>query len=127
MNCTKVDVRFNHGALAVIAFLVGCTEYHSISDAGRTDVGVECGFLADGDCPDGCFGFSGVRLDDVPTECVEIEQGNYVWCSGSSLASFAFSCFVLPSGGVIMMAAIPSDYPMDAEWCDPNPLLLCGP
>jgi hypothetical protein len=113
--------------LVGMALLVGCADSHAMPDAGPPDVDVECGFLADGECPDGCFGFSGVRLDEFPTECVEIERGNYVWCSGSSLASFAFSCFVLPSGGVIMMAATPSDYPMDAEWCDPNPWLLCGP
>jgi hypothetical protein len=111
--------------IALLAVLGGCSESHAIPDAGLPDVGVDCSFLADGECPDGCFGFSGLRVDELPTECFEVEPDNYVWCSNSGVASFAFSCFVLPSGGFILMTEIPSDYPMDAERCDPNPWVAC--
>jgi hypothetical protein len=112
--------------LVGMALLVGCAESHAMPDAGPPDVGVECGFFANDECPAGCFERSAVRLDELPTECVDLEQENYVWCSGSPLVSFALACFVLPSGGFVMMGGIPGDYPMDAEWCEPNPWLSCG-
>jgi len=94
---------------------------------GPSDVGIQCGFLADGEYPDGCLGFAGVRADQLPTQCVEVDPEHYVWCGDpTALVSPAFSCFVLDSGEVLMLGSIPGDLP-DAAPCMVNPLLLCGP
>jgi len=129
MNATINYCRSIRNAFVVVAivFVGGCGQSHSAPDMASSDVGVHCGFLADGECPAGCRGVAGLRAAELPTECVRVEDGHDVWCSDpSALESFSWSCFQLPSGEFIMMTSIPGDFPDEATPCSVNPLLLCG-